>query len=166
MADGMSDGKIDSKKDDKKDPAKEAEKRKKKSKSWGTRTVDAYEIWEQVGEGTYGQVYKGMHKITKQIVALKKIRPHNTGGLPITAVREIKILKTYSHRNLVDLVEIVTSKGSRDTEGHDDDFEDDDEPPQGVGPRAVGDGRGSRPSWAGRRRLGRCISCLSTWSTT
>jgi cyclin-dependent kinase 12/13 len=41
---------------------------------WGTRTVDIYEKIEQIGEGTYGQVYKARCKITNEIVALKRIR--------------------------------------------------------------------------------------------
>jgi serine/threonine protein kinase len=48
---------------------------------WGTRTVDAYEIWDQVGEGTYGQVYKGRHRLTGQIVALKKIMSPGLHGV-------------------------------------------------------------------------------------
>ena len=36
--------------------------------------MDSYKKIEKVGEGTYGVVYKGEHKPTKTIVALKKIR--------------------------------------------------------------------------------------------
>lgn len=38
------------------------------------RTMDAFEKLEQVGEGTYGQVYRARDRVTNQIVALKKIR--------------------------------------------------------------------------------------------
>ena len=34
-------------------------------------------------------------------------------GFPITAMREIKILKQLKHKNIVNLVEIVTSNGSQ-----------------------------------------------------
>ena len=57
-------------------------------------------------------------KETMDIVALKKIRMDNEKeGFPITAIREIKILKKLRHRNVVDLKEIVTSKASA-SNGH------------------------------------------------
>ncbi|KAG9152480.1 hypothetical protein Leryth_016412 [Lithospermum erythrorhizon] len=47
---------------------------------------------------------------TGEIVALKKIRMDNEReGFPITAIREIKILKKLHHENVIDLKEIVTS---------------------------------------------------------
>nr|XP_009510325.1 PREDICTED: glycogen synthase kinase-3 beta isoform X5 [Phalacrocorax carbo] len=36
--------------------------------------MDAYTKIEKIGEGTYGVVYKGRHKTTGQVVAMKKIR--------------------------------------------------------------------------------------------
>jgi len=57
-------------------------------------------------------------KETQDIVALKKIRMDNEKeGFPITAIREIKILKKLRHRNIIDLKEIVTSKASAEN-GH------------------------------------------------
>ncbi|EMS57235.1 Cyclin-dependent kinase C-2 [Triticum urartu] len=47
---------------------------------------------------------------TNEIVALKKIRMDNEReGFPITAIREIKILKKLHHQNVIQLKEIVTS---------------------------------------------------------
>ncbi|KAF3912873.1 hypothetical protein AA313_de0205675 [Arthrobotrys entomopaga] len=47
-----------------------------------------------VGEGTYGQVYKAENWMTKQLVALKRVRMSSEkDGFPITAAREIKILQ-------------------------------------------------------------------------
>lgn len=46
-------------------------------------------------------------------VALKKIRMDNEKeGFPITAIREIKLLKSLSHPNVIRLREIVRSQGS------------------------------------------------------
>ncbi|KAG6771090.1 hypothetical protein POTOM_022436 [Populus tomentosa] len=80
------------------------------SPSWGSRSVDCFEKLEQIGEGTYGQVYMAREIKTGEIVALKKIRMDNEReGFPITAIREIKILKKLHHENVINLKEIVTS---------------------------------------------------------
>lgn len=78
-----------------------------------TRTIAHYERIEQIGEGTYGQVYRARCKDTNQIVAMKKIRVHHGGywGMPPTVIREIKILKRLRHPNLVQMIEVVSSKG-------------------------------------------------------
>ncbi|KAI3706097.1 hypothetical protein L1987_76352 [Smallanthus sonchifolius] len=82
------------------------------SPPWGSRIVDCFEKLEQIGEGTYGQVYMAKELKTGEIVALKKIRMDNEKeGFPITAIREIKILKKLQHENVIKLKEIVTSPG-------------------------------------------------------
>ncbi|KAJ8619179.1 hypothetical protein MRB53_015365 [Persea americana] len=89
------------------------------SPSWGSRSVDCFEKLEQIGEGTYGQVYMAKEIRTGEIVALKKIRMDNEReGFPITAIREIKILKKLHHENVIQLKEIVTSPGpEKDEQG-------------------------------------------------
>jgi len=77
------------------------------------RDVNAYEKKRQVGKGTYGIVYLGADKITGDSVALKRINTEQEeNGFPITAIREVKILKALNHPNVVILKEIVTSKDS------------------------------------------------------
>jgi len=52
--------------------------------------------------GTYGIVYKGRHKKTDRIVAMKKIRLESEDeGVPSTALREISVLKELKHPNVV-----------------------------------------------------------------
>ena len=72
-------------------------------------------VW-QVGEGTYGEVYKAtpppeLNIEPGELLALKKVRLENEKeGFPITAVREIKILRQLKHKNIIKLREIVTDK--------------------------------------------------------
>ncbi|XP_021887090.1 cyclin-dependent kinase C-2-like [Carica papaya] len=89
----------------------------------GSRTIDCFEKLEQIGEGTYGQVYMAREIESGEIVALKRIRMENeTEGLPVTAIREIKILNELDHENVIKLKEIVTSPGRRrDEQGRPDD---------------------------------------------
>jgi len=69
----------------------------------------------QVGQGTYGSVYKGADKITGEVVALKRINiEQEENGFPITAIREIKILCAMNCPNIVKLKEIVTSKDKKE----------------------------------------------------
>lgn len=57
-------------------------------------------------------VFVGADKKTGEVVALKRINTEEEeNGFPITALREVKILKALNHPNVVELKEIVTSKG-------------------------------------------------------
>ncbi|CAK7563760.1 MAG: serine/threonine protein kinase, CMGC, CDC2/CDK sub [Sporothrix epigloea] len=61
-----------------------------------------------VGAGTYGKVFKAVHVYTKKLVALKRIRMDGEReGLPVTAIREIKLLQSLRHPNVVDLLEVM-----------------------------------------------------------
>ncbi|XP_073464449.1 cyclin-dependent kinase 12 isoform X7 [Aquarana catesbeiana] len=85
--------------------------RKQTEIDWGKRCVDKFDIIGIIGEGTYGQVYKAKDKDTGELVALKKVRLDNEKeGFPITAIREIKILRQLIHRSVVNMKEIVTDK--------------------------------------------------------
>ncbi|KAI9539594.1 hypothetical protein NQZ68_005676 [Dissostichus eleginoides] len=85
--------------------------RKHTQSDWGKRCVDKFNIIGIIGEGTYGQVYKAKDKETGELVALKKVRLDNEKeGFPITAIREIKILRQLKHRSVVNMKEIVTDK--------------------------------------------------------
>lgn len=47
-------------------------------------------------------VYKGRHKVTGHVVAMKKIRLESEDeGVPSTAIREVSLLKELKHPNIV-----------------------------------------------------------------
>ncbi|SCU77854.1 LAFA_0A03686g1_1 [Lachancea sp. 'fantastica'] len=67
-----------------------------------------YERIQQVGEGTYGKVYKAKNTVTGQLVALKRLRLEGEReGFPITSIREIKLLQSFDHQNISTLSEIM-----------------------------------------------------------
>jgi CTD kinase subunit alpha len=83
-----------------------------------------------VGSGTYGKVYKATHVYTGGKVALKKIRmegerdgvgsrvfssninhqPADKSQFPVTAIREIKLLQSLNHVNIVPLLEVMVER--------------------------------------------------------
>ncbi|KAF9196872.1 Cyclin-dependent kinase 10 [Haplosporangium sp. Z 11] len=73
-----------------------------------SRVVDDFEKLNKIGEGTYGVVYRAKDKRTNEIVALKRIRmERENDGLPISSLREIKLLKTLRHDNIVLVKEVA-----------------------------------------------------------
>ena len=62
----------------------------------------------KIGEGTYGEVYEAIDTTNNRRVAMKKMRIENKDeGIPITALREMCILKHLRHDNVVKLYEII-----------------------------------------------------------
>ncbi|KAJ3255191.1 serine/threonine protein kinase, CMGC, CDC2/CDK sub [Boothiomyces macroporosus] len=78
----------------------------------GVSPISEYEIENKLGEGTFGEVLLATHSKTGLRVALKKILTHNDKeGFPVTSLREIKLLKSIDHENIIDLMEIAIEKG-------------------------------------------------------
>lgn len=78
----------------------------------GSAKISEYEVMkEKLGEGTFGVVSKARSKRSGNIVALKKILMHNEKeGFPITALREVKLLKMLSHPNILRLEEMAVER--------------------------------------------------------
>ncbi|KAK3373988.1 serine/threonine-protein kinase bur1 [Lasiosphaeria ovina] len=83
----------------------------------GCSRITDYEILGKLGEGTFGEVHRAKSKKTGAVVALKKIIMHNEkDGFPITALREIKLLKLLSHKNVLQLEDMAVEHPVRATD--------------------------------------------------
>ena len=74
-------------------------------------SLSRFERHEKLGEGSYGVVYRATDKQTGKTVALKILKLDNleSDGVPSTLLREISILKSIHHINVVSLVDAQTS---------------------------------------------------------
>ncbi|WBW72977.1 P-TEFb-associated cyclin-dependent protein kinase Cdk9 [Schizosaccharomyces osmophilus] len=80
----------------------------------GCSHLFSYELMEKLGEGTFGEVYKSKNKASGKLYALKKILLHTEReGFPITAIREIKILKSLSHENVIALTDMTVVRADK-----------------------------------------------------
>uniref|UniRef100_T1IN20 Protein kinase domain-containing protein n=1 Tax=Strigamia maritima TaxID=126957 RepID=T1IN20_STRMM len=72
--------------------------------------VSTYQKIGKIGQGTYGEVFKGRNPNTMQLVALKKIlNVDANNGFPMSAIREIDILRRIKHENVTTLIEVCIS---------------------------------------------------------
>ncbi|CAB4254996.1 similar to Saccharomyces cerevisiae YPR161C SGV1 Cyclin (Bur2p)-dependent protein kinase that functions in transcriptional regulation [Maudiozyma barnettii] len=73
-----------------------------------TKFLNHYQVEKKLGQGTFGSVYLGSHLETQRQVAMKRILINEENDLfPITAQREITILKKLDHKNIIKLIEMV-----------------------------------------------------------
>ena len=83
------------------------------SGAYGTYFGDgAYINMTMIGRGAYGVVYKATKVDTGSAVAIKRTRlddPQETDGIPMSALREIAVLKVVEHPNIVRLLDVTTS---------------------------------------------------------
>ncbi|RBR05428.1 hypothetical protein FVER53590_07848 [Fusarium verticillioides] len=88
-----------------------------KSSFKGCSRISDYELLGKLGEGTFGEVHRARQRKTGIHVALKKIiMHHEKDGFPITALREIKLLKLLSHKNILRLEDMAIEHPTRQTD--------------------------------------------------
>jgi serine/threonine protein kinase len=74
------------------------------------RSIDCYEHLNFIDQGTYGLVFRARCLETNEIYALKQVKYGNEVnkiGFPSTALREINILLTLNHPNIIPVREVV-----------------------------------------------------------
>ena len=75
----------------------------------------------QIGHGSFGKVYKSIYQ-TKEgniiDVAVKKINIRNSEAFPLSAIREITILKNYHHPNIVKFIDTFIEKPIQNKRGN------------------------------------------------
>lgn len=68
--------------------------------------MDDYHVVELVGEGSFGKVYKGRRKYSRQTVAMKFILKHGKTDKDIHNLRqEIEILRKLKHENIIEMID-------------------------------------------------------------
>lgn len=69
----------------------------------------SYTFNNKIGEGTFGSVYK--YESNSNIYAIKKLHiPNDNNGIPLTTIREIKILKNINNHNILKLIDVFFYK--------------------------------------------------------
>lgn len=73
--------------------------------------MERYEKLSQIGEGSYGKVYKCRARDSGGLVAIKKFQESEDDPMiKKIAMREVRMLKHLKHPNLVNLIEVFRRK--------------------------------------------------------
>ena len=76
------------------------------------RSVGAYDLVEKIAEGGMGTVYKGRHRDTGEVVAIKLVPPHLAGNgvLLKRFEQEFRAAKQLDHPNVVKALEFGSAE--------------------------------------------------------
>ncbi|KAL4468776.1 hypothetical protein ABPG74_005279 [Tetrahymena malaccensis] len=72
--------------------------------------MDKYQLVKNLGDGTYGTVFKAINKENGEIVAIKKMKRKYRNWDECMSLREVKSLRKMNHPNLVKLKEVLQIK--------------------------------------------------------
>ncbi|CAD8208623.1 unnamed protein product [Paramecium octaurelia] len=74
-------------------------------------SIQQYSKCENLGQGTYGRVYKGVNRRTQEVVAIKEIihsEEEKKEGIQSTTLREMSVLLQFrNHPHIVELKEVI-----------------------------------------------------------
>lgn len=71
--------------------------------------MEKYEILNRAGSGNFSDVYKAKDTLTGEIVAIKEMK--QCEDIEELALRQLKILSTLNHPNIVQLKEVIMNQG-------------------------------------------------------
>jgi len=71
------------------------------------KRMDRYKIIKEVGDGTFGSVWRAINKHTGEIVAIKKMKRKYYSWEECINLREVKSLRKMNHPNIVKLKEVI-----------------------------------------------------------
>lgn len=73
-----------------------------------------YQLLEVLGEGAFSKVYKGMNKITQEVVAIKIINKENLSAKQAANIKnEINVLSKVHHKNVLRLIELYNEPNTK-----------------------------------------------------
>ncbi|XP_052170174.1 cyclin-dependent kinase F-4-like isoform X2 [Diospyros lotus] len=69
--------------------------------------MDRYKMIKEVGDGTFGSVWRAINKRTGELVAIKKMKRKYYSWEECINLREVKSLRKMNHPNIVKLMEVI-----------------------------------------------------------
>lgn len=69
--------------------------------------MERYKVMRQLGDGTYGSVWKAVNNATNEVVAIKKMKRKFYSWDECMNLREVKSLRKLNHPNIVKLKEVI-----------------------------------------------------------
>eukprot|EP00882_Tetradesmus_deserticola_P019934 GHRQ01021485.1.p2 GENE.GHRQ01021485.1~~GHRQ01021485.1.p2 ORF type:complete len:107 (+),score=46.68 GHRQ01021485.1:815-1135(+) len=69
--------------------------------------MNRYKVVKQLGDGTYGNVWKAINRQTNEVVAIKKMKRKFFSWEECMALREVRSLRKLSHPSVVKLKEVI-----------------------------------------------------------
>lgn len=69
--------------------------------------MERYKIIKQLGDGTYGTVWKAINRQTNEIVAIKKMKRKFYSWQECMNLREVKSLRKLNHPSIIKLKEVI-----------------------------------------------------------
>ncbi|XVE65403.1 hypothetical protein DITRI_Ditri07aG0177800 [Diplodiscus trichospermus] len=69
--------------------------------------MERYKLIKEVGDGTFGSVWRAINKLSGEVVAIKKMKKKYYSWEECVNLREVKSLRRMNHLNIVKLKEVI-----------------------------------------------------------